>query len=133
MQIHDKAFTVKNIKRGAKPIVELKRSITDEVKHVWRQSIQDIKDQWKSYDAKFEQEQRESGLATGHEQGVYIANNQPKTKDKLTANADKDELIDNLTEELLDEKQEGSEWKQKWKKQPYDIIDSRLERLSLLK
>ena len=43
---HDKSFTVKNIKRGAKPIVELKRVITDEVKHVWRQSIQDIKDQW---------------------------------------------------------------------------------------
>ena len=123
---HDKSFTVKNIKRGAKPKVELKRAITDEIKHVWRQSIQDIKDQWKSYDAKFVQKQSEDGLSTGHEQGVYIANTQPKTKDPLTAKSDKDELIDKATDELLDEKQKAreAEWKQKWKKQPYDIINS---------
>ena len=124
--VHDSSFTVKNIKRGAKPKVELKRRITDEVKHVWRQSIQDIKDQWKSYDAKFVKDQVESGLATGHEQSVYIANNQPKTKDALTAKADKDELIDNAAADLLDEKQKAreEEWKSKWKRQPYDIINS---------
>ena len=61
---------------------------------------------------------RESGLATGHEQGVYIANNQPKTKDKLTANANNDELIDKATEDLLDEKQKAreAEWKAKMEK-----------------
>ena len=32
--------------------------------------IKDLKDQWKSYDAKFEQEQRESGLATGFMKNV---------------------------------------------------------------
>ena len=122
---HDTSFTVKNIKVGAKPIKDLKKEITDAVKHVWRQCLQEIKDQWEKYDGQFEKQQIDSGISTGHEKSVYIANNQPKTKDKLTANADPEELVKAATS-LLDENQKARkpDWEAKWKKQPYDIIDS---------
>lgn len=123
---HDTSFSVKNIKRGAKPLVELKREITDATKHVWKQCLEEIQNQWKKFDAQYDKEQQASGISTGHERGTQIANNQPPTKDPLTSKGNHDEMVNNAADSFLDETQKArrAEWEAKWKKQPYDIIDS---------
>jgi len=122
---HDKSFRVKNIKRGAIPILELKKAINAAAHHLYRNACEQVTDQWNKYGAEQIIEKKKSGLSTGHEEAEHIAKIQTKTKDTLTQGKDPDELIKNAAN-LLDEKQKQvrAKWEAKFKSQPYVIMDS---------
>ena len=123
--VHDKSFVVKNIKTGAKPIVELKRSITDNIKGVFRSACEQVTDQWNKYESDLIIEKEKTGTITGHEEAERIAKGQTSTKDKLTENKDAKELNKNALA-LLDEKGKHVEaaWLSKFEAQPYTILNS---------
>jgi hypothetical protein len=122
----DKQFTVKNIKRGAVPVIELKRAISEKVKGVITNLRVKIKEQWKEYHAQQLINESESGITTGHEDAEKVLIKQVKTKDPLTIKSDKKELEKKITSQLLDErhKKQRAEWEAKFKSQPYTILDS---------
>jgi len=116
---------VKNIKTGAKPVVELKRSITDNIKGVFRSACEKVEDQWNKYEADLIIEKEKTGTVTGHEEAERIAKGQTSTKNKITENEDDKELHKNALA-LLDEKgkQVEAAWLAKFKSQPYTILNS---------
>ena len=122
----DKQFTVKNIKRGALPVAELKQIISDKVKGVIQNLRPKIHHQWESYESQQEIKKREKGIFTGHEDAEDVLKKQVKTKDPLTEKKDKKELDNKVTDEILDERhrRQRALWEARFKAQPYTILDS---------
>ena len=123
--VHDKSFVVKNIKRGAKPILSLKTAISDVTKNVFRNACQKVTEQWDKYEADLIIKNKKAGISTGHEEAERIAKGQAGTKDKLTQNKDGKELHKNALT-ILDEKEKQilAAWEAKIKSHPYVIYPS---------
>ena len=122
---HDKSFVVKNIKTGAKPIRELKKIITSQAGHIFKNACDEVSTQWDKYEADLEINSRKTGTSTGHEVAENIAKGQKGPKDRLTEGKNEKEMT-NTALEMLNEKerQARAAWEAKFKSQPYTIVDS---------
>ncbi len=123
---HDTSFTVKNIKRGAQPVIELRRAINDKIKGIVKQCIEQVQDDWSENDRiEIENQQNNTQTFTGHETAENVAKNTATEANQLTKGKDKNELIKDAADKLLTDKQKQirAEWESKFEAQPFTIID----------
>lgn len=129
----DRAFTVKNIKRGADPSKELKSVIKDMLLPTRETALQKVRAHWKSF--KNEQDEIENknklgdilGRSNDHKKAEEIAKNTSTVKSKIDENSNFDETADSFIEEKkknFDEEQKNT-LKQLFQSQPFTILDER--------
>lgn len=121
----DRAFTVKNIKRGAVPSVELKKAINDKI-GPWIKSQRDtVSLYWKQNNSK--QEKIEIDLpkgASSHLQSEKIAGKAQVPASKLGLGKDLDVETKKLAELVSDgNTEEAARWEARFKSQPFTVAE----------
>jgi hypothetical protein len=125
MAVHDDSFQVKNIKRGAVPILELKRAINDLIAPTVNTALDSVREYWKKNKAQETLEQVESGINTGHEDAETIVKNTPTTSMKITEDKTDDEISANKDKVLGDAiSKNKAAWETKFAAQPFTIVPS---------
>lgn len=122
--ILDKEFTVKNIKRGAVPVKELKKALRDQIEPTRRTALAQIRDVFaKTKAAAGAAENR--GNPSGHEDAERAARNTTQPRSQIDRDKDlKDEAIklSNTVSETADERQKA-EWAARFTAFPFTIMD----------
>lgn len=121
----DRAFTVKNIKRGAVPSVELKKAINDKI-GPWIKSQRDtVSLYWKQNNSK--QEKNEIDLpkgASSHLQSEKIAGKAQVPASKLGLGKDLNVETKKLAELVSDgNTEEAARWEARFKSQPFTVAE----------
>ena len=123
--VHDDSFQVKNIKRGAVPILQLKRTINDLIAPTVNSAIASVREYWKKNKAQDTIEQVESGINTGHETAEAVVKNLPNTSMKITEGKTDDEINANRDKILGDTINKNKvAWETKFAAQPFTIVPS---------
>ena len=122
----DKSFIVKNIKRGAVPVLTLRHAINDKIKGITKQALEKVRDDWAKYEQEKKDEEKKNKTFTGHEEAENIAKKTPQEKNTLTKDKDPKKLTQEATDKLLTEqqKQMRAQWETKFETQPFTIIDN---------
>lgn len=121
----DKAFTVKNIKRGAVPVRELKKSIYEHIAPTRNTLLEKIREVWEKAKADEDNRKDPSNIDTGHSIAEKIAS---KTSTPINQ-IDKHKILADEAIALANEigKDEDEQSKQRWalkfKSQPFTIVD----------
>lgn len=121
----DKVFTVKNIKRGAVPIPDLKKLLHEMINPTRQTCIAKVREVWTARKAEQTKEQSKSIVDSGHADAEAVAKN---TKTALTQ-IDKGKNLDAESKRLVEQLeadasvQEQSAWVTKFKSQPFTIRD----------
>jgi len=125
----DRAFTVKNIKRGAVPTPDLRDAIYDAIKPTIDSVRESVRELWKQ-NAKNVREQTRtaaggSELLTGHEAAENTAKHTATDKSEFDKGKNKVEEAQKLAEELKQDqgKKERDKWAAKFASQPFTIIE----------
>jgi len=121
----DKEFTVKNIKRGAIPIRDLKNTLAAKINPTRETALEQVREVWAKAKAAAVVTPT-GGIVTGHEEAEATAKNTPTAKGVLDAGKNIEKESAKLTEEWLhheDEKQKAA-WQAKFQSQPFTIIDA---------
>ena len=125
--ILDEYFTVKNIKRGALPVKELKTTLYEIIRPIRTQCSRDVRDFWAKNKIKKETEENkgDNGLPTVHDIVENIAKktkivDKPKAGENLSEE-EEENRIEGLTREL--DELDVAKWKAKFKAQPFTIRD----------
>lgn len=121
----DKEFTVKNIKRGAIPVRDLKRTLAATINPTRDTALERVRDVWVKANAAKLTTPKDGGILTGHEDAEDAAKNTPTPKGVLDAGKNREQETAKITEDWLkheDEKQKAA-WQAKFKSQPFTIID----------
>ncbi|KKF99585.1 ATP-binding protein [Methanosarcina mazei] len=123
----DEYFTVKNVKRGALPVKDLRDVLFEKMYGIRKQCIDDVQSYWKKYEKikEKDKEKDKDGLPTTHKDAERIAiitkipgeAKAGKDLPKEEEEAKIDEMITGLDEI------EGAKWKAKFKAQPFTIKD----------
>lgn len=125
--ILDKSFAVKNIKRGAVPVANLKQTINDKIVPTIKVFREQISEHWKKRKIEKAQEklaqQSEDGTSTGHEEAEGVAKKSETQKPKVNAETQANalELASQIKANETAERQAA--WATKFASQPYTIID----------
>lgn len=124
--ILDKEFTVKNIKRGALPVKQLKQAISDKIEPTRKTALERVREVWKKADAEARKSTGRDGVITGHEDAESAAQKTPTPKSVIDQGKNLDTESTRVTEEWLlheDERQKAA-WKTKFQSQPFTIMDA---------
>ena len=123
--VHDESFTVKNIKRGAVPVLNLKKAIHDKIKPTIVTMVNEVQEVWTKAAADKLIEENNKGINTGHEDAEKIATKANTSKNILTENEKSSDLLQNASDKLLSDKQKQDEaaWKAKFEAQPFTILE----------
>jgi hypothetical protein len=125
--ILDKSFAVKNIKRGAVPVANLKQTINEKIVPTIKVFREQISEHWKKRKVEKAQEklaqQTEDGTATGHEEAEGVAKKSDTQKPTASAETQANalELASQIKANETAERQAA--WATKFASQPYTIID----------
>ncbi len=124
----DRAFTVKNIKRGAIPVKELKEHIADQIEPTRRQVIEDVREYWA--EAKKEEDRKkkdDDDVKTGHDEVEKIVSKTTTDKSGIDKNKEVTEEAKKLVDELMGDKneEEKAKWVAKFASQPFTIMEDR--------
>ena len=122
----DKEFTVKNIKRGAVPIRDLKRTLAEKINPTRETALERVREVWVKAKTETLVTPLGGGIVTGHEEAEEAAKNTPTPKGVLDADKNRKEETTKVTEEWLrheDEKQKAA-WQAKFESQPFTIMDA---------
>jgi len=123
----DRAFTVKNIKRGAIPNKELKQAIYDKTKPTRNAAIEKIQDDWnKNEEADRQRKLQEGGeLRTGHEDAEGVAAKTATDISVFGIHRDKKKGITKLVDDIKQNESEQSRaaWIARFESQPFSIVD----------
>ena len=123
--ILDKEFTVKNIKRGAVPVKDLKKTLKDQIEPTRRTSLAEIRDLWFKTKAKDTLDENR-GQPSGHEDAENAARKTPQPINQLDKDKDlKDEAtaLSNTISETADARQKA-EWANRFTAFPFTIMDA---------
>jgi len=120
----DRAFTVKNIKRGAVPNKELKLAIYEQISPTVKGFLEKVREVWAENKLRKEKDDRDKlgTHETGHESAEEIVKQTPTDLTSTTVEdpkAAEQALLDRLNRERT--KQEESAWVTKWRSQPFTI------------
>lgn len=121
----DKEFTVKNIKRGAVPVRELKEAIAGQIGPTKKTALEKVREVWARARAEEVKKEKETGIDTGHGTAERVAKKTATPSNQI----DKDKKIDDEAEELARQiakdadEQARQRWALKFKSQPYTIVD----------
>lgn len=121
----DKEFTVKNIKRGAIPVKELKKAISDKIEPTRHTALEQVREVWLKARASKKTTNTSSTIDSGHTTAEKTAQRTATPKNKIDQDKDRKEEIDNFTENWIkhaDEKNKAA-WKAKFEAQPFTIVD----------
>lgn len=125
--ILDKSFAVKNIKRGAVPIANLKQTINGKIVPTIKFYKEQISEHWKKRKIEEAKEklaqQTKDGTSTGHEEAEGVAKKSETQKPKANAETQANalELVAQIKANETAERQAA--WATKFASQPYTIID----------
>ena len=122
----DREFTVKNIKRGAVPVKELKKLLADKIEPTRGTALERVREVWSKAKTVSKTTKKESTVDTGHGDAERVAKNTPTPNNLLDREKDRSQEIDKFNEEWIkhaDEQQKAS-WKAKFEGQPFTIIDN---------
>lgn len=121
----DRAFTVRNIKRGAVPVKDLKDLIREKIKPTIETAIESVQDLWKESKAAQEREKNKSPQENEHTEAENAAKATPSPKSVIDLDKNIDEESKRITDALLDDatEQQRVQWETKFKSQPFTIID----------
>lgn len=123
----DREFTVKNIKRGALPITELKRVINQKIAPTRKTALEAVREVWARAKAADQIQSAASGVDTGHSDAEHAAKNTVTPTNILDQNKDIETETENFTEteEWLKhaDDQKKAAWKAKFQSQPFTIVD----------
>ena len=117
----DKEFTVKNIKRGALPVKELKKTIQETIRPTRKTCLEEVRDLWKKKDAE-----KTNGINTGHSDVEDAVKNSPNNPESLIDKGkDIDKEIEVYSAQHLKKcsEREKAQWSAIFKSQPFTIID----------
>jgi len=121
----DRAFTVKNIKRGAMPSSELKRTIYEKINPTRKSMLDKIDKVWVKAKQKADEEKlrEQDELATGHEDAEKTAKKAPVDKSALDKNTNFDDAAKDLADDIRkgQTEEQKAAWIAKWKGQPFTI------------
>ena len=121
----DKVFMVKNIKRGAVPIPDLKHRICGLITDTRKTCVEAVQEVWAAEKARRLIEREKATVDTGHSDAEQVVS---KTKGARTQ-IDKDRDLDAEAKKLADRiegdvtERERSAWETKFKSQPFTIHD----------
>ena len=123
--ILDKEFTVKNIKRGAIPVTELKRALADRINPTRKTALEGVREVWAKQRADNLKTDAAIGVDTGHGDAEHAAKVTPTPKNVLDSDKDPDIETTKFTDEWLKhaDEQHKAAWKAKFQSQPFTIID----------
>jgi polyhydroxyalkanoate synthesis regulator phasin len=123
--ILDSQFTVKNIKRGAIPVKELKQAICDKITPTRDTALEQVRSLWKEAEAAARSRDIETGVDTGHSDAEKAAKDTPTPKNVIDKGKSVDEEARKLTDQLLKnaDEQQKALWRAKFKSQPFTIVD----------
>ena len=115
----DKEFTVKNIKRGALPVKELKKAIQNIIKPTRKTCLEEVRSLWE----KTRTEDNE--LDTVHSKVEKVVKGVPTPKSRIDKKKNIDKQIQKYSREWLTKRteRERAQWIAKFKSQPFTIID----------
>lgn len=121
----DKAFMVKNIKRGALPVKDLKIALKDKIEPTRLSALERVRELWKQAKGDEHVETDPDGVKTGHEAAEKVAKDTPTPKNETSKGKNTDEEIDKFTKEWLADADDASrkKWESKFAGQPFTIID----------
>lgn len=121
----DKAFMVKNIKRGALPMKDLKDALRDKIEPTRKSALERVRELWKQAKGDEHVQTDTTTVTTGHEAAEKVAKDTPTPKNETSKGKNTDEEIDRFTKEWLADADEASrkKWESKFAGQPFTIID----------
>jgi len=123
--ILDRAFTVKNIKRGAVPELELKRTIFDKIGPTIRNIKVELREFWDKVEEEKKKNEKDNGeVDTGHSPAETVVKETTTDKTHPTVTDPKkaeEELISRLKDQKTTEEKQA--WLAKWRSQPFSIED----------
>ncbi|MBT6690405.1 hypothetical protein HN903_02620 [archaeon] len=121
----DKEFTVKNIKRGAVPVKELKKALKDKIEPTRNTCLGKVREHWDENKAKSKINDKDNTTETGHEKAEKAAQKTKTPKniiDKKKNINEEAEKVSNQWAEHADE-QQRRRWEEKFKSQPFSLLD----------
>jgi Histidine kinase-, DNA gyrase B-, and HSP90-like ATPase len=120
----DRAFTVKNIKRGALPIKPLKDAIHHQIEPTRRTALESVRELWKNTRAE-EKISIDPGLDTGHSDAEQAAKDTQTPISLLDREKNSAAETDAFTDKWLKDadEQHKAAWKAKFQSQPFTILD----------
>lgn len=122
--ILDRDFTVKNIKRGAVPVKELKQSIAERIAPTRKTAVETVRQDWKKETSDKNNTPSALITTTQHEGAEKVAKAAPTPVNQIDKGKDTDEetrkFVDNWLKDA-DEKTKAA-WETKFKSQPFTII-----------
>lgn len=121
----DKEFTVKNIKRGAVPVTELKRALKDRIEPTRNTCLERVREHWKEGKVELQTTDTSSPTETGHGEAERVAKTTPTPKGLIDQKKDLETETEKYTEQWLKDEDERAKaaWKAKFQSQPFTIID----------
>lgn len=121
----DRAFTVKNIKRGAVPTKELREELQALINPTRTTSLERVRDLWAKNKQLQSQNDSKSDTSTGHEIAERVAKETTTPKNVIDQAKDKDRETRSFVEKWkrdADEIQKAA-WRAKFSGQPFTIIE----------
>jgi hypothetical protein len=123
--ILDSAFTVKNIKRGAIPIKQLKAAIHTAITPTRSTALESVRELWETNKAKETITDVEHGVDTGHSDAEQAAKDTPTPTSAIDKDKNLDEEARKVTDDFLKgaDEQKKAQWHAKFKSQPFTILE----------
>jgi hypothetical protein len=121
----DKEFTVKNIKRGAVPVKELKNALKDKIEPTRKTCLEKVREFWKVNDAQSKMVDKDNTTITGHEKAEEIAKNTKTPKNLIDRKKDINEVAETISNQWAEhaDEQQKRRWEEKFKSQPFSLLD----------
>lgn len=121
----DRAFTVKNIKQGAVPNRDLKKTLKDHIEPTRKTALEKVRDLWEQARAQKRVTAKNKKTATGHETAETTASETPTPNNVIDRERDQDASTKEFVESWRQEADETEKaaWREKFKSQPFSIID----------
>jgi len=121
----DKVFMVKNIKRGAVPIPELKELLAKQIQPTRKTCLDRVRTAWATVRAQSEIEHDKTAVNSGHGDAERIAKDTKSAKTQIDKGKDLAKEAKLLVERLEADAtaRERSAWETKFKSQPFTIRD----------
>lgn len=124
----DRAFTVKNIKRGAIPEIELKKALHEKIKPTRETALERVRELWNVNKLKKDQEESSEDVPRpgDHRDAERTAKNTKTDKGKIDEDKDFDTEAEELTKRYGDryDEQQRQKLKELFRAQPFTIMEA---------
>jgi hypothetical protein len=126
--ILDRAFTVKNIKRGAVPETELKKALHEKIKPTRETVLERVRELWKANKLARDQDESVEDVprAGDHTDAERAAKNTQTDKSRIDEHKDFEAEADKLTQRYKDryDEQQRQKLKELFRAQPFTIMEA---------